>query len=86
MRCGTFRADFTRWASATFDAGAWDSAAARSRCVAAFLISAAERGPTSQAAHVPLSTAARMVLATILFGGGAFTRRTAYIVCVCARA
>ena len=54
--------------------------------VVAFLISAAERGPTSQAAHVPLSTAARMVLATILFGGGAFTRRTAYIVCVCARA
>ena len=41
--------------------------------VVAFLISAAERGSTSQAAHVPLSTAARMVLATVSFGAALTT-------------
>ena len=41
------------------------SAAARSKCVAAFLSSAAERGPASQAAHNPLSTAARIWLVNL---------------------
>eukprot|EP00964_Phaeocystis_antarctica_P131697 scaffold95659_cov72-Phaeocystis_antarctica.AAC.2 len=44
----------------TFPAGASDSAAARSKCAAAFMSSAAERGPASQARHIPLSTKARM--------------------------
>ena len=45
-------------------AGAGHSAAARSKCVAASLSSAAERGPTSQARHRPASTSARIWLAT----------------------
>jgi hypothetical protein len=43
-------------ANPAFTAGAGHSAAARSKCVAASLSSAAERGPTSQAKHRPAST------------------------------
>ena len=46
-----------------FTTGASDSAAARSKCVAASLSSAAERGPASQVPEIPLSTIARIVLA-----------------------
>ena len=44
------------------------SAAARSKCVAASLSSATERGPASQAPHSPLSTSARIWQATPLSG------------------
>eukprot|EP00964_Phaeocystis_antarctica_P117803 scaffold81623_cov60-Phaeocystis_antarctica.AAC.4 len=44
-------------------AGAGHSAAARSKCVAASLSFAAERGPASQAPLFPLSTSARISLA-----------------------
>eukprot|EP00964_Phaeocystis_antarctica_P085425 scaffold53953_cov51-Phaeocystis_antarctica.AAC.1 len=47
-------------ASWVFDAGTWCSAAARSKCVAASMSSAAERGPASQAPHCPISTNARI--------------------------
>ena len=46
-----------------FAAGAGHSAAARSKCVAASLSSAAERGPASQASSCPLSTVDRISLA-----------------------
>eukprot|EP00964_Phaeocystis_antarctica_P132895 scaffold97047_cov54-Phaeocystis_antarctica.AAC.3 len=52
-----------------FTAGAVLSAADRSKCVAAFLSSAAERGPTSKEPYaIPLSTNARMLLACVSFG------------------
>ena len=44
-------------------AGAGHSAAARSKCVAASMSSAAERGPASQAGDCPHSTVARIRLA-----------------------
>eukprot|EP00964_Phaeocystis_antarctica_P072835 scaffold44628_cov46-Phaeocystis_antarctica.AAC.2 len=47
-------------ASWAFPAGAVCSAAARSKCVAASLSSAAERSPTSQANIRPPSTKARI--------------------------
>ena len=46
-----------------FTAGAGCSAAARSKCAAAFLSSAAERGPASLTGHCPRNTAARIWLA-----------------------
>ena len=54
----------TSWERST---GALHSVAARSKCTAAFLSSAAERGPAFQATR-PLSTSARMRLANLLFG------------------
>ena len=46
-----------------FAVAAWLSAAARSKCVAASMNSAAERGPASQVSSRPRSTRARMRLA-----------------------
>eukprot|EP00964_Phaeocystis_antarctica_P059456 scaffold35300_cov63-Phaeocystis_antarctica.AAC.1 len=51
-----------------FHAGALHIAADRSKCAAASLSSAAERGPTSQARYAPLSTIARMSSADSSFG------------------
>ena len=51
-----------------FATGAGCSAAVRSKCVAASLSSAAERGPASQARHRPLSTIARIWLACAASG------------------
>ena len=48
-----------KWA---FPTGAGHSAAARSKCVAASLSSTAERGPDSQAPHIPPNTSARIIL------------------------
>eukprot|EP00964_Phaeocystis_antarctica_P039870 scaffold22792_cov64-Phaeocystis_antarctica.AAC.2 len=51
-----------------FHAGASHCAADRSKCAAASLSSAAERGPASQALCIPLSTYARMSIAVAMFG------------------
>ena len=56
-----------------FSAGAGHSAAARSKCAAASLSSAAERGPAAQAALFPLSTIARIALASTLSGAALTT-------------
>jgi hypothetical protein len=45
-----------------FATGAGFSAAARSKCFAASLSSTAERGPDSQAPHIPPNTSARIIL------------------------
>eukprot|EP00964_Phaeocystis_antarctica_P124450 scaffold88094_cov60-Phaeocystis_antarctica.AAC.1 len=58
--------------NSAFPAGALHTAADRSKYVAAFLSSAAERGPTSQAPEFPLSTAACMRLA-VSSSGAALT-------------
>ena len=55
-----------------FSTGAGSSAAARSKCVAASLSSAAERGPASQTPHRPHSTKARILWA-ITSSGAALT-------------
>eukprot|EP00964_Phaeocystis_antarctica_P116361 scaffold80300_cov75-Phaeocystis_antarctica.AAC.2 len=60
-------------ASSAFPAGAGCSAAARSKCVAASLSSAAERGPATQAPHAPLNTSARMQWAGPWFGAALTT-------------
>eukprot|EP00964_Phaeocystis_antarctica_P123866 scaffold87558_cov48-Phaeocystis_antarctica.AAC.2 len=68
------RQQAARPASRAFIAGAGCSAEARSKCVAASLSSAAERGPTSQGAPPrPLSTAARISLAIASFGAALAT-------------
>eukprot|EP00964_Phaeocystis_antarctica_P090185 scaffold57671_cov48-Phaeocystis_antarctica.AAC.1 len=56
-----------------FTTGAGCIAAARSKCVAAFLSSAHERGPASQPAHRPLSTEARISWAWTSFGAALTT-------------
>eukprot|EP00964_Phaeocystis_antarctica_P133119 scaffold97288_cov69-Phaeocystis_antarctica.AAC.3 len=56
-----------------FPAGAGHSAAVRSWYLAAFLSSAAERDPASQAPHRPLSTSARISFASILSGAALTT-------------
>ena len=53
--------------------GALHSVAARSKCVAASLSSAAERGPAPQVLYRPLSTPARMRLAALSFGAALTT-------------
>ena len=61
-------------ASSAFVAGAGHRAAARSKCVAASLSSAAERGPSSQTPlHRPLSTVARTWWVTKSFGAALTT-------------
>eukprot|EP00964_Phaeocystis_antarctica_P047222 scaffold27313_cov85-Phaeocystis_antarctica.AAC.2 len=60
-------------ASWAFIAGAVCSAAARSKCVAASLSSAAEGGPASQASHCPVSTMARIWLASTSSGAALTT-------------
>ena len=60
MASARLRHQSARLAFAAFTAGARDSAADRSKQVAASLNSAAERDPTSQASPNPLSTSARM--------------------------
>eukprot|EP00964_Phaeocystis_antarctica_P154997 scaffold123950_cov63-Phaeocystis_antarctica.AAC.3 len=54
-------------------AGASHSSAARSKCAAAFLSSAAERGPASQASLCPRSTTARMTCVSPSFGAALAT-------------
>eukprot|EP00964_Phaeocystis_antarctica_P075448 scaffold46541_cov57-Phaeocystis_antarctica.AAC.4 len=54
-------------------AGGLRSVAARSKCAAASISSAAERGPTSQASLCPGSTTARMTSACKLFGAALTT-------------
>eukprot|EP00964_Phaeocystis_antarctica_P040345 scaffold23064_cov62-Phaeocystis_antarctica.AAC.2 len=56
-----------------FATGAGCSAAARSKCMAASLSSAAGRGPAPQEAPSPLSTAARIRLASISSGAALTT-------------
>eukprot|EP00964_Phaeocystis_antarctica_P065091 scaffold39217_cov62-Phaeocystis_antarctica.AAC.2 len=56
-----------------FPDGALDSAPARSKCAAASLNSAAERGPASQASDIPLSNIARMLCALTSFGAALTT-------------
>eukprot|EP00964_Phaeocystis_antarctica_P102358 scaffold67706_cov55-Phaeocystis_antarctica.AAC.4 len=60
-------------ASTSFCAGASHSATARSKCAAASLSSAAERGPDSQARHCPVSTIARTLVAAGSFGAALTT-------------
>ena len=60
-------------AKPAFRGGARSSAAARPKCAAASLSSAAERGPTSQAQHCPHSAIARISLASTLSGAALTT-------------
>ena len=60
MALAGLRHQAARSASWAFIAGAGCSAAARSKCAAASLSSAAERGPASQELDRPASTTARI--------------------------
>eukprot|EP00964_Phaeocystis_antarctica_P111517 scaffold75867_cov34-Phaeocystis_antarctica.AAC.2 len=70
----SLRHQSARVAKEVFLAGAEQRAAVRSKCVAASLSSAAERGPASQRPpHIPLSTNARMASAASSFGAARTT-------------
>ena len=74
LLCAWLRHQPASMAFSAFTAGAVVSAADRSKCAAASLSSAAERSPTFPAAvHYPLSTTARMPLATSWFGAALTT-------------
>eukprot|EP00964_Phaeocystis_antarctica_P019642 scaffold10841_cov57-Phaeocystis_antarctica.AAC.1 len=73
MASAWLRHQAARPAKPAFTAGAGHCAAARSKCVAASLSSATERGPASQAPHSPLSTRARTWLASSSSGAALTT-------------
>eukprot|EP00964_Phaeocystis_antarctica_P037260 scaffold21281_cov64-Phaeocystis_antarctica.AAC.1 len=74
MVSARLRNRFAKQAYSAFTVGALDSAPVRSKCAAASLSSAAERGPASQEPpHTPVNTTARMLCAHPAFGAALTT-------------